>query len=116
MNYRAMTKISALLWGILCLLVVICACGKQDDLLEEKFIRQLKSPGDVSEVSLQEIANFDWDSMYYFMPYTDKETAEKAIGFSSEIFRTICPAVIAYMHYLSDTGKWYVRYRACQKI
>lgn len=77
-----MTKKLAFLWGILCLLC--CACGKGDDLPEENLIRQLKNPGNVSGITLQEMTDFDWDSMYYFTPYTDKEAAEKAIGFSSD--------------------------------
>lgn len=77
-----MTKKITLLWGILCLLC--CAWGKGDDLPEKNLIKQLKNPGNVSEISLQEMTDFDWGSMYYFLPYTDKKTAEKAIGFSSD--------------------------------
>ncbi len=77
-----MTKKLSLLWGILCLLA--CACGKGDDSVEENLIKRLKNPGNVSEITLQEMTDFDWESMYYFMPYTDKETAEKTIGFSSD--------------------------------
>lgn len=77
-----MKKKILLLWGILCMFA--CACVRQEDSLGERFINHLKNPGNASKITLNEMADFHWDSMYYFMPYTDKEIVEEAIGFSAD--------------------------------
>lgn len=77
-----MAKKITILWIISCLLA--CACGKGNGSAEENLIKQLKNPRNVSEITLQEMTEFDWDYMYYFMPYIDKETVETIIGFSSD--------------------------------
>lgn len=51
----------------------------------EQAIRAL--PEDTKTVSLNETVPFAWDTVYTFAPYTDRETIEAAIGFSSPAIR-----------------------------
>lgn len=41
------------------------------------------------EITLNEIVPFDWDTVYTFNPYTDKETIEKAIGIKSNLIKEV---------------------------
>lgn len=44
-------------------------------------------PEGTEQVSLNEVVPFPWDCVYTFPPYTDRETIEEAIGFSSPAIR-----------------------------
>lgn len=73
-----MKKRVVLIVGIVCLLM--CSCGKGIDSLEKELQKEWKNPKKVSEITLNEMADFDWDSMYSFMPYVERETVEKTVG------------------------------------
>lgn len=86
MKKKVLSFAGALLLACLLLCVLI---GNPMTAAHGRALKQaiLDLPEDTETVSLNETVPFAWDTVYTFAPYTDRETIEAAIGFSSPAIR-----------------------------
>ena len=74
---------------VLALLFCFASCSGSSVVNENNdiFSNAVKSVT-ADKVTLSELATFEWDTMYNFIPFTPKEIIEEIIGFSSNDIRT----------------------------
>lgn len=79
-----MQKLLTLMCMVL-LLSFLAGCSKSSTVKDNNtvFSEAVKAI-DTDTVSLNELATFEWDTMYTFAPFTPVESIEKIIGFSSK--------------------------------
>ena len=86
-----------LLFTILAILMV--SCSKEDKSLEDALLKKKES--DI--VRLDSLTDFQWNSVYFVKPYTEKSEIEKYIGISSdEIYDNISDEGTLYMIFTLD--------------
>lgn len=71
--------------NILLIMFYFVACGNIDvtEKNEGSFHDKVKKI-EAKQVNIQELTEFEWDSLYIFSPYTSKKEIEEVIGFESE--------------------------------
>lgn len=75
------------------------SCSKEDKSLEDALLKKRES--DI--VKLDSLTDFQWNSVYFVKPYTEKSEIEKYIGISSdEIYDTISDEGTLYMIFTLD--------------
>lgn len=86
-----------LLFTILAIFMV--SCSKEDKSLEDALLKKRES--DI--VKLDSLTDFQWNSVYFVKPYTEKSEIEKYIGISSdEIYDNISDEGTLYMIFTLD--------------
>ena len=86
-----------LLFTILAIFMV--SCSKEDKSLEDALLKKKES--DI--VRLDSLTDFQWNSVYFVKPYTEKSEIEKYIGISSdEIYDNISDEGTLYMIFTLD--------------
>ena len=75
------------------------SCSKEDKSLEDALLKKKES--DI--VRLDSLTDFQWNSVYFVKPYTEKSEIEKYIGISSdEIYDNISDEGTLYMIFTLD--------------
>lgn len=75
------------LFSLCVIAILLCLTGcSGPSLVEENnaIFSNAVSTLTADEVSLSDLATFEWDTMYNFVPFTTKERIEEVIGFSSD--------------------------------
>ena len=81
------------------LAIFMVSCSKEDKSLEDALLKKRES--DI--VKLDSLTDFQWNSVYFVKPYTEKSEIEKYIGISSdEIYDTISDEGTLYMIFTLD--------------
>lgn len=81
------------------LAIFMVSCSKEDKSLEDALLKKKES--DI--VRLDSLTDFQWNSVYFVKPYTEKSEIEKYIGISSdEIYDTISDEGTLYMIFTLD--------------
>ncbi len=71
-----------------CILMLV-ACTSQQNENEKAFINNVKALKNETEVTLNDITPFEWDTVYSFGPYTSKEEVQETIGFKANVGETV---------------------------
>ena len=75
------------------------SCSKEDKSIEDALLKKKES--DI--VRLDSLTDFQWNSVYFVKPYTEKSEIEKYIGISSdEIYDNISDEGTLYMIFTLD--------------
>lgn len=81
------------------LAIFMVSCSKEDKSLEDALLKKKES--DI--VRLDSLTDFQWNSVYFVKPYTEKSEIEKYIGISSdEIYDNISDEGTLYMIFTLD--------------
>lgn len=81
------------------LAIFMVSCSKEDKSLEDALLKKKES--DI--VRLDSLTDFQWNSVYFVKPYTEKSEIEKYIGISSdEIYDNISNEGTLYMIFTLD--------------
>lgn len=81
------------------LAIFMVSCSKEDKNLEDALLKKKES--DI--VRLDSLTDFQWNSVYFVKPYTEKSEIEKYIGISSdEIYDNISDEGTLYMIFTLD--------------
>ena len=79
--------------------IFMVSCSKEDKSLEDALLKKKES--DI--VRLDSLTDFQWNSVYFVKPYTEKSEIEKYIGISSdEIYDNISDEGTLYMIFTLD--------------
>lgn len=81
------------------LAIFMVSCSKEDKSLEDALLKKKES--DI--VRIDSLTDFQWNSVYFVKPYTEKSEIEKYIGISSdEIYDNISDEGTLYMIFTLD--------------
>lgn len=94
-----MRKRQFLITLLIGLAIFMVSCSKEDKSLEDALLKKKES--DI--VRLDSLTDFQWNSVYFVKPYTEKSEIEKYIGISSdEIYDNISDEGTLYMIFTLD--------------
>lgn len=91
------------------IIVTLAGCKSADEHNEtlqnnDTFSTLIKSIDKV-EVSLQEVAPFDWDKFYVFAPYTTKEHIEDILKFKDKEIKSTIDEAMLQLIFVTDENK-----------
>lgn len=81
-----MKKQKYTLLGLVLVVMLFCGCGtaKESNLYKQQVIENINQleieSGVEVEMSLSEFTPFEWEKVYFFKPYTSKESIKEVIG------------------------------------
>ena len=102
-----MRKRQFLITLLIGLAIFMVSCSKEDKSLEDALLKKKES--DI--VRLDSLTDFQWNSVYFVKPYTEKSEIEKYIGISSdEIYDNISDEGTLYMIFTLDNKVVYQIY------
>ncbi|MBQ2801188.1 MAG: hypothetical protein IJF03_07350 [Lachnospiraceae bacterium] len=91
------------IFNTLLIILFFTACGNNAVETNEKSFNKKVKELESKQVDIQELTEFEWDSLYIFSPYTSKKEIEEVIGFESEnIVDNMADESTTYLLFVKD--------------